>query len=116
MKTDDQLIAEFTGAKSTGKTNLSGKEVYEFPYSLKDMSGNGRKFTGYLQFSKSWDWFMVAYSKFSALEIQDNACNDKHANHCVAIAEKVLSFDLFGANECLVEAIKWYTNLKPDNK
>jgi hypothetical protein len=105
-KTDNLLIAEFMG--------------YTYYPAPSDFFPNGRLYSANLRtydllavkYDTSWDWLLPAYSKFSALEIHESKANDEHTNHCTAIAEKVLSFDIFGAHEKLVEGIKWLNSQK----
>lgn len=106
MKTDNELIAEFMGIakESNGCYHIENlRHLYASAYLKPD----------YLDYHRSWDWFMPAYSNFSALDYDENKLNDEHADHCASIAERVLSFDLFGANEKLVEGIKWYNDSHP---
>lgn len=95
-KTDNELIAEFVGDRTSVINNPKWQQGDELIY---------------LKYHKSWDWFMPAYSKFSALEFEENKLNDEHANHCALIAEKVLGFDISGACERLVDGIKWFSAL-----
>lgn len=115
MKTellDDEIIAQFMGLKRHDPDKDYWKAQYYKP-DPKDARKKGDfvNYFDHLEYSTSWEWFMPAYRKFSSLEFEE--WDLIHADHCASIAEKVLSFDLIGANEKLVEGIKWYNDSHP---
>lgn len=107
-----ELVATFIGGKPTQKTNLSGSQIWQFPFKLPQnppRPGKSQNETGNLCFDTKPQMLELAYGIFTRIEIIGGKEMDmEHIDwvteilDCTAMAGTLCGFT------CLVKGIEWY--------
>jgi hypothetical protein len=102
--TDNELIAEFMGARVRRVVGpLTGEWYYEVKLTPNANWQN-------VHYDTSWDWLMPVWNKFRKINLGNDYAQGVFNNYLAKIAHKIAWEEIKDAHYILVLGIKWYNN------